>query len=73
MHRKVRGVITTRFGCQERTAWYPEGSREALEAVDALVREQTNEFTLSWEDWDDDAILKPSRSDSQGLRQSSRT
>jgi len=49
--RKVRAVATTRFGCKERTDWHPEGSPEALEAMDALmIKRQTGLFSIQWEE-----------------------
>jgi hypothetical protein len=52
--RKVRAVVTTQFGCKERTEWYPEGSREAIDAMQALVGRQTDMFSLGWEEREDD-------------------
>lgn len=52
---KVRVVVTTKFGCQERTEWHPEGSQAAIDAMCALIDRQTEMFSLSCEHWDDDA------------------
>ena len=49
-NRKVRAVVSTRFGCKERTDWFPEGSPEATEALQDLVQRQTEMFSVSWED-----------------------
>jgi hypothetical protein len=53
--RKVRAVVTTGFGCQERTEWHPEGSQAAIDAMCALIDRQTEMFSLSYEHWDDGA------------------
>ena len=52
--RKVRAVVSTRFGCHERTGWFPEGSPEAVEAMQTLVGEQTEMVCIEWEDQDDE-------------------
>ena len=52
--RKVRAVVTTKFGCRERTDWHPEGSPEAMEAMEALIQRQTDMFSIDWEERDDD-------------------
>jgi len=53
--RKVRAVVTTKFGCWERTAWHPEGSAEGTDAMHTLVDRQTEMFCLSWEHLEDEA------------------
>ena len=50
----MRAVATTRFGCKERTEWHPEGSPEAREAIDALIKRQTDLFSIQWEEREDD-------------------
>ena len=50
---KVRAVVTSRWGFQERTDWYPDGSPEATAALEAIVRQQTGDFAVTWEYWDD--------------------
>ena len=52
--RKVRAVVSTRFGCHERTGWFTERSPEAIEAMQALVHEQTEMVCIEWEDQDDE-------------------
>lgn len=47
---QVRAVVTTQFGCQERTAWFPKGSVEAIEAMRALAERQTDMFLIAWEE-----------------------
>jgi hypothetical protein len=56
---RIRAVVTTKFGCQERTAWYRGITSEAIAAVNALVRRQTDDFILSWEQWGDEELPKP--------------
>jgi len=48
----IRAVVTTKYGCQERTGWYPNGSPEAEAAMKALAHRQTTEFSVTWESWD---------------------
>ena len=48
--RKVRAVVSTRFGCHERTGWFPEGSPEAVDAMQSLVHQQTEMVCVDWED-----------------------
>jgi hypothetical protein len=49
----VRAVVTTKYGCKETTAWYPEGSPEGIKAAESLVLKRTGDFTVGWEDWDE--------------------
>jgi hypothetical protein len=60
----VRAVVTTKFGCKERTAWYPGITSEAIDAVNALVRRQRDDFSLSWEQWGNNQLPKPWRPES---------
>ena len=53
MSRKVRAVVHTPHGCSERTAWFPEGSPDAIAAMEELVRKQTTLYAASWEYWHD--------------------
>ena len=59
-HHMVRAVVTTKYGCQERTPWYPEGSPESVAAAESLVLKRTGDFILDWEEWDE-VYLKPYR------------
>jgi hypothetical protein len=52
-HTLVRAVVTTRFGCKERTNWYRGITPEAIDAVNALVHRQKDDFSLSWEEWEE--------------------
>ena len=54
-NRRVRAVVTTKFGCRERTDWHPEGSPEAIEAMEALMQMQTDMFSIDWEEREDEA------------------
>ena len=53
MSRKVRAVVHTPHGCSERTAWSPEGSPEAVAAMEELVKRQDTVYMVEWEYWDD--------------------
>jgi len=54
MHRqRVRAVVTTQYGCSERSDWYPDESPQVIAAMEALVKKQTGVFSVSWEYWDD--------------------
>jgi hypothetical protein len=55
--RMIRGVVTNRVGCHEKTDWFPEGSAQAIEALKLLVRKQTGPCSVSWERWGDEADL----------------
>ena len=48
---KVRAVVRLQYGCTERSDWYLAGSTEAMEAMEALMRKQTDVCTLGWETW----------------------
>ena len=48
-NRQVRAVVSTKFGCQERTDWFPEGSPEATKAMQNLVHQQTEIVCVDWE------------------------
>lgn len=47
--RRVRAVVTPEDREQKKTAWYPEGSSEATEAMLSLARNQTGAFSVHWE------------------------
>jgi hypothetical protein len=59
-YHMIRAVVTTKYGCQATTAWYPEGSPESIKAAESLVLKRTGDFTVDWEDWDE-VYLKPYR------------
>ena len=62
-HSRIRAVVTTTFGCKERTEWFRGITPQAIDAVNALVhRQKKEEFTLNWEEWEDGHLLKPWRS-----------
>jgi len=46
---KVRAVVTQEDREQKKTAWYPEGSSEVVEAMLDLVRLQQGAFSVHWE------------------------
>ena len=53
MSHKVRAVVHTPHGCSERTEWFPEGSPEAISAMEELLKKQSTIFRASWEYWDE--------------------
>lgn len=53
MSRKVRAVVHTPHGCSERTGWFPEGSADAIAAMEEPVKKQSTIFMSSREYWDD--------------------
>jgi hypothetical protein len=53
-NRFVRAVVSTRFGCQERTGWFSEGSFEAVEAMKDSVHQQTDMVRVDWEERDEE-------------------
>jgi len=53
MARKVRAVVHTPHGCSERTGWFPEGSADAIAAMEEPVKKQSTIFMSSREYWDD--------------------
>jgi hypothetical protein len=65
---RVRAVVTTKSGCKERTAWYRGITSEAIDAVNALVRRQRDDFSLNWEQWGDNQLPKPWRPQSVIIR-----
>jgi hypothetical protein len=40
-------------GHSQCTAWFPEGSPEAILAMEELVKRQTLFYSVSWEYWDE--------------------
>ena len=51
--RKVRAVARMPYGSMERSAWYPEGSPEAVAAMEALAKKQTGIDAIGWEWWNE--------------------
>ena len=49
-NRRVR----TPHGCSERSDWHPEGSVDAIAAMEALVKKQTGICSAGWEYWDEE-------------------
>ena len=54
MSRKMKAVVHTPQGCSERTAWFPEGSPEAIVAMEELIARQSTLYVASWEYWEDE-------------------
>lgn len=67
---RVRAVVTTKSGSKEGTAWYRGITSEAIDAVNALVRRQRDDFSLSWEHWGDNQLPKAWRPQSVIIRAS---
>jgi len=47
--RNVRAVVRTAYGHTEWSDWHPEGSTKAMAAMEALVRKQTDIYSVGWE------------------------
>ena len=47
--RNVRAVVRTAYGHTEWSDRHPEGSAKAMAAMEALVRKQTDIYSVGWE------------------------
>ena len=47
--RRVRAIVTPENREQKKTAWYPEGSSQVVEAMLDLARAQNGAFSVHWE------------------------
>jgi hypothetical protein len=63
MSRRVRAGVHTPHGCSERTGWFPEGSADAIAAMEELVKKQSTIFMSAWEYRDDTDPLDSSERD----------
>jgi hypothetical protein len=49
MQRNVRAVVKTKDGRTEYTDWHPEWSQEAMDAMEALVKQHADFRVVGWE------------------------